>query len=88
MWMKWHHKFADGPGEDNWVLISCKEDAEELSYEYSQEYNYADLYRGISYEVLEIAPKEIILEQLKKAQQSFINIQLRIANLETQLESQ
>lgn len=87
MWMKWHHKWADGPGEDNWVIISHEEDAEELSYEYSQEYNYADLYRGISYEVLETAPKEIINREFEKQKQYLEIIQARVDNLQKQLES-
>lgn len=87
MWMKWHHKFADGPGEYNWNEIASVDDATELSIEYSQEYSWSDNYIGISYEVHEAAPKEIIIEQLKKAQQDFVNLQLTIANLETQLEN-
>lgn len=87
MWMKWNHKFAHGPGETEWLEIHPKEDVRDLIEELSQEYSYANLYRGISYELLETAPKEIIIEQLKKAQQSFVNLQFRIANLEAQLES-
>ena len=68
MWLKYHHKFADGPGEEEWTYIgyTTADGAKEIVLELEQEYEWSEHYRGIDYDVVAAPPTDILEKEIKR----------------------
>lgn len=73
MWMKFRHKFADGPDDWEWEDIGnipkreIHGQVQSIRIEHEEKYQNFDHYRGIDYEVVELPPLEILVIHLKEA---------------------
>jgi hypothetical protein len=71
-WLKYQHKFSSGRGAWQWMIVdgeateeSVREDG--ILSDLTDEYSHSDKYGGIDYEIVDKAPKRVIIEQLGRA---------------------
>ena len=66
-WIKYRHKFADGPGDWEWKFSEYDDEAslnEELIL-MREAFDYAEHYRGLEHEVHAHAPIEIVEKEVR-----------------------
>lgn len=77
MWAKWRHRYADGPGEWSWCYLGERaNDAATKKYvqdnlvpEWKESGEcWSEHYRGVTFELVEKAPREVITEKIKNAE--------------------
>ena len=67
MWLRWHHKFADGPGDVEYLNIGSycsgmpsKDVLDEIIHDLSLGlFEWSENYRGISYEIVDVPRNDV-----------------------------
>jgi len=75
-WMKWRATYREGPSNTwEWFDLGCSgEEAEKTAKEYRIELRddhamrYEDGFRTIEYELVDLPPRDVLLDLLKKAE--------------------
>lgn len=65
MWLKYRHKFADGPGDWEWFRINNIKDIEDTISYLKSDWWLCDTYRGLDYEIQEVPPLEILNKEIE-----------------------
>jgi hypothetical protein len=92
MWMKYRHKFANGPGEWEWQDLGSVRPAEvpgtvaSVRTELESEYD-SELYRGIQHELVDLPPIEVLKEELRQAEIVVRRGKARVSDLHDMLIS-
>ena len=90
MWMKWHHKFADGPSSPEWIYLGGSgpvcEIAKETGRELSEEYCWSEHYRGVAYDLVETPPVDVVRAQLARAERALEHQRKRVLALQAELQ--
>lgn len=69
-WLKYQHKFSSGRSAWQWQLVNgstTADDAEDLIRELAEEYSHSDKYSGIDYEIVDAAPRWVIVKLANEA---------------------
>jgi len=75
MWVKWRHGYSSGPGEWKWENVGGDKDTDEEMRSYVQNElvplweesgeQWSEHYRGVKFELVKVAPKEVIEAKIK-----------------------
>jgi hypothetical protein len=75
MWLKYSHKFADGPSEPEWKFLSIQPAhavdllwVEDLVLDLGAEFDWSEHYRGIDYEVVDTIPSDVLEKEIAKCE--------------------
>lgn len=83
MWLKYRHKFADGPGDWEWLNIHNDNDIEGTVAYLKHEWNWSDHYRGIDFEIHEIPTLEVLNKEIELISATIKSLSKDRDNLET-----
>jgi len=93
MWIKYRHEWADGPvTEWKWMEIIARSNETAARHFKNEEvpiledeYNFSEHYRGVEFEVVDRAPREVVEAKCKRAKEILAHAQLDVTRYEEML---
>lgn len=93
MWCKWRHKFSSGAEAWTWLYLGAgskeaweKTIRNEHCPEWEREYDWSEHYRGIDFEIVDAAPREVITRKLEECERRIKNDTQRAQEFRAQLK--
>ena len=90
MWLKWRHKFAEGPGSWDWCDMGdrdvSRDQIEDLCVDLRAEYGWYSNYRGIEAYPVSTPPIDYLRKVVKEHKTSVRNLRSSIARLESLIQ--